>query len=258
MSHILLDDVTVDFPIYDGNQRSLRRTLLATGIGGTIIRRNSRHLAVRALEGITLDIRDGDRIGLIGHNGAGKSTLLKVLAGLYQPTRGRAVISGRVVPLLNLGVLLDPEMTGYENIDHAAILLEIPAARRRLLVEDVEEFTELGDFLGLPVKTYSQGMLLRLSFALMTAHEPEIMLADEVLGVGDSGFMARAAARMTEFHKRINIMVFASHAEGQIRSSCNKVLWLDHGRLHRFGPVEEVMNAYAAARETNQRALVDV
>lgn len=257
MSHILLQDVTVDFPVYDGNHRSLRRTLLTTGVGGAIVRNSNRHLAVRALEGITLDIRDGDRIGLIGHNGAGKSTLLKILAGLYQPTRGRATISGRVVPLLNLGALLDPEMTGYENIDHAAILLEIPAARRRLLVGDVEEFTELGDFLGLPVKTYSQGMLLRLSFALMTAHEPEIMLADEVLGVGDSGFMARAAARMTEFHKRINIMVLASHADGQIRSSCNKVLWLDHGRLHQFGPVEEVMNAYAAARETNQRVPVD-
>lgn len=247
MSHLILEDVSVDFPIYDGSQRSLRRALAKASIGGTIFRRDQRHVAVRALDGISMALHDGDRVGLIGHNGAGKSTLLRVLAGLFLPTGGRISIDGRVSPLLNLGSIIDHEMTGYENIEHAAVLLEIPARRRRTLAQEIEEFTDLGDFLALPVKTYSAGMQLRLSFALMTAQEPEILLVDEVLGVGDSGFLKKAAARMTEFHQQTSIMVLASHNDTQLYKLCNKAAWLEYGRVVRFGPIDEVLAAYKAS-----------
>ena len=246
MPHLILDNVTVDFPIYDGGHRSLRRTV-ALGVGGTILRRNNRHLVVRALTDVSLDCHEGDRIGLVGHNGAGKSTLLRVLAGLFQPTRGRVSIQGRLSPLFNPSALLDPEMTGDENIDHAAVLLEIPSRRRASLKEEVAEFTELGDFLRLPVKTYSAGMQLRLAFALMTEQEPEIVLFDEVLGVGDAQFMVKAAARLEAFRARTSIVVMASHNNGQVRSMCNKVAWLEHGQLRMFGPAEEVLAAYEAS-----------
>lgn len=253
MPRLALDDVTVEFPIYDGGHRSLRRALLTMSVGGAILRRDRRHLAVRALDEVSLDIRDGDRVGLVGHNGAGKSTLLRVLAGLYQPAKGHVTIEGRVAPLFNLGTLLDGEMTGYENIDRAAVLLEMPYRRRRELKDEVIAFTELGDFLALPVKTYSAGMQLRLSFALMTAQEPDILLADEVLGVGDASFMAKATARMESFRNRTSILVLASHSDAQIRQTCNKAAWLEHGRLVQFGPAAEVVAAYVSRREAAAR-----
>lgn len=255
MPRLTLDDVTIDFPIYDGGHRSLRRTLLAASVGGAIFRRDRTHLAVRALEGVSIDLRDGDRVGLVGHNGAGKSTLLRVLAGLYQPVRGRVHIDGRVAPMFSLGGLLDPEMSGYENIDRSAVLLEIPTHRRKSLKEEVIAFTELGDFLALPVKTYSAGMQLRLSFSLMTAQEPEILLADEVLGVGDPAFQAKATARLDAFRDQSAILVLASHSSQQITSICNKVAWLDHGRIHQFGPVKEVMDAYGAHLRAKAKAI---
>lgn len=247
MPHLALEGVCVDFPVYDGAQRSLRRALVQASIGGTIFKRDQRHMAVRALDGIDMDLRDGDRVGLVGHNGAGKSTLLRVLAGLYLPTLGRVSMSGRVVPLLSLGAVLDPEMTGYENIDQAAVLLEITPQRRQSLQQDIADFTDLGDFLGLPVKTYSAGMQLRLSFALITAQDPEILLVDEVLGVGDSSFLSKAAARMAQFRERTSIMVLATHNEDQLCRLCNKVAWLERGRVVQFGPIDEVLPAYNAS-----------
>lgn len=247
MSRLTLDDITVDFPIYDAGHRSFRRALLATGIGGLISRRGRHHLEVRALDGVSLDLRDGDRIGLIGHNGSGKSTLLKVLAGIREPTGGSVAITGRTSALLSLGSILDPEMTGYENVDYASTLLEIPAKRRRSLCDEVAAFTELGLFLDLPVKTYSAGMQLRLSFALATAQEPDIMLLDEVFGAGDEHFRGKAESRMSELGHRTDIVVLASHSAAEIRRMCNKAVWLEHGRIRVFGPVDAVLAAYAEA-----------
>jgi len=247
MPHIILDNASVEFPIYDAGHRSLRRTLVTMSVGGDIFQRDHRHLAVRALDGISLTIVEGDRIGLIGHNGAGKSTLLSVMAGLYFPTRGRASIEGRVAPLLNLGSMLDPEMTGYENIEHAAVLLQLPASRRRPLLDEVADFTELGGYLDLPVKSYSAGMQLRLAFTLMTSQHPDILLIDEVLGVGDNTFVAKAAKRMDDLRERTSIVVMASHNDAHLRRLCNKLIWLEHGRIRQFGPVAEVLEAYGAA-----------
>ena len=249
MARIILDNVTVDFPVYDGTHRSIRHALLQFGVGGTISQRGRGFMEVRALDGINLDLRDGDRIGLIGHNGAGKSTLLRILAGIREPTSGHALIEGSTAALFSLGSILDIEMTGYENIDRAAVLLSIPGKWRSGIIEDVEGFTELGKFLNLPVKTYSAGMQLRLSFALMTAQDPEILLLDEVFGAGDAKFRIKAEQRMHALEKRTRILVFAHHSMVEIGRMCNKVAWLEHGRVHLFGPTDEVVAAYSAARE---------
>jgi ABC-type polysaccharide/polyol phosphate transport system ATPase subunit len=250
MPHILLDNVTVDFPIYDGAQRSFRHALLNAGIGGMISRHGRRHLEVRALDGLCLELVKGDRLGLIGRNGAGKSTLLRVLAGLREPTAGRLEVTGKTAALLNIASILDPEMTGYENIARAFVLLAIPGRDHASLTQDVEDFTELGSFLELPVKVYSAGMQLRLSFALMTAQQPEILLLDETLSAGDTQFHSRADVRMAELRSRTDIVVLASHVEREIHRICNKVLWLEQGRCRAFGPVEDVLAAYAAQAGT--------
>lgn len=244
MPSISLADVSVDLPVYDGARRSFRHAVLSAGIGGMISRTPRRHIVIRALDGIMLNLREGDRLGLIGPNGAGKSTLLRVLAGICEPTGGTAVVEGRTSSLLDVGSILDPEMTGYENIDQARLFLGIPANRRADLYRDVEALTELGSFLDLPVRTYSAGMLVRLSFALLTAQEPEILLLDEALGVGDASFGQRAVRRVEQLGDRGHILVLASHSAADIRRMCNKVAWLDRGRLRRLGPVDEVLTAY--------------
>ncbi|MFD2233126.1 ABC transporter ATP-binding protein [Phaeospirillum tilakii] len=245
MARIQLDGVTVDFPVYDGAARSFRHSLARLAVGGAIARQRRGVVEVRALDGIDLRLEDGDRLGLIGGNGAGKTTLIRVLAGLREPTAGRAVIEGSTAALLSLGAILDGEMTGYENIDRARVLLGLPS--RAALVAEIADFTELGPFLDLPVKTYSAGMQLRLSFALMTAQHPEILLLDEVFSAGDSGFRIRAEQRMRELHARTAITVFANHGMSEILSHCTKALWLDHGRIRALGPAAEVVAAYEAA-----------
>ena len=247
MARIVLNNVSVDFPIYDGNDRSFRRALLELSVGGVISRRGRGHLEVRALDDISLGLVDGDRVGLIGHNGAGKSTLLRILAGIREPTAGRIVIEGSVGALLNMPSVLDPEMTGHENIDRACILLGIPDRRRDAVAEDVVTFCELGPFLDLPVRAYSAGMQLRLSFALMTAQQPEILLLDEAFSAGDAHFRVRAEDRMSELGRRTDIVIFASHDYGALRRMCNKAVWLEHGRIRALGPIEEVLTAYAQA-----------
>ena len=244
MPHIILRDVSVEFPVYDGTHRSLRRALVDLSVGGRILNRG-RRVTVQALDGLTLDIQDGDRVGLIGSNGAGKTTLLKVLAGLYQPTGGAIDSEGRIATLLGADCILDPEMTGYENIDHAGVLLGLSGGGGRL-ADEIADFSELGQYLHLPVKTYSAGMQLRLSFALATAQESDILLIDEVLSAGDARFMGKARHRLNALTERNSIIVFASHVDDQLRSMCNKVAWLQNGRLMQFGETEAVIAAYHA------------
>jgi lipopolysaccharide transport system ATP-binding protein len=251
MPSIILEKVSVDFPVYDGAQRSFRRKLMQLGIGGVISQRGRGHLNVRALDGIDLALKDGDRIGLIGHNGAGKSTLLRILAGIREPTSGSIVIDGKTAALLSLGSILDPEMTGYENIERASVLLEIPGKRRKDLVLEVEQFTGLGDYLNLPVKVYSAGMQLRLSYALMTAQEPDILLLDEIYSAGDAEFRAKSEERICELGKRTSILVFSSHAPNEIERICNKVVWLEHGRIRRIGAIADTLEEFQADRKMN-------
>lgn len=243
MPHIILDKISVDLPVYDATHRSFRRKLVSMGLGGAILSQG-RHAIVRALNGISLSLAPGDRMGLIGRNGAGKSTLLRVLAGICEPSTGHAEITGSVSTLLSLGSILDPEMTGFENIEHGALLLDLPPGRRRGLSDEIAEFTQLGDFLNMPVRTYSAGMQIRLSFALLTAQEPDILLLDEVMGAGDADFMDKAQKRIRDLQDRAKILVMASHADDALRQMCTTLIWLDHGRIVQIGPVEQVLAAY--------------
>ena len=245
MPAISLDQVTVDLPIYDAHHRSFRRAILSARIGGDILNHRRGYPVVRALDHVSLNLNEGDRLGLVGHNGAGKSTLLRVLGGLCEPTGGTARTNLEVCSLLTTSSILDPEMTGHENIEHAAIMLGL-GDKRAELSRDVADFTELGAYLDLPVRTYSSGMSMRLSFALLTAQNPDILLLDEVMGAGDLHFFTRATERLARLRERAGIIVVVSHDPNHIRKLCSTVAWLDHGRLRLIGPTDEVMNAYLA------------
>lgn len=244
MASIHLENVTVDIPVYTASARSLRRAALNVGVGG-LIRTDSRdHVTVRALDGVSLSFKDGARVGLIGHNGAGKSTLLRIMAGLREPTEGWVSLDGSISSLLSLTSLLDGEMTGHENIEHVGALTGIPPSRCGDLLQDVAEFSGLGGFLELPVRTYSAGMLLRLSFALMTAHEPEILLLDETIVVGDGDFLQRAEKRMARMQEKSRIVVLASHSMQYLTQMSNVLVWLEKGKVRDIGAPDKILAAY--------------
>lgn len=231
MARIVLDNVTVEYPIYNAGAMSLRHNLMAIGTGGRISREARRVVSVTALDGISLELKDGDRLGLVGHNGSGKSTLLRTMAGIYAPMRGRITIEGRVSTVFGLGAGMQPELSGYDNIVRMAMLLGMNRGEAEAIVPDVEAFSELGDFLKVPVNTYSDGMRTRLSFGVATAAQPEILLVDEVLGAGDSGFQAKARKRMSDFVEKASVLVLASHSQSLLSAFTTNVLRLEHGRI---------------------------
>jgi ABC-type polysaccharide/polyol phosphate transport system ATPase subunit len=245
VASITLTDVTVDFPIY-GSQKSFRSELLGRATGGLIRREGprQRRVSVRALDHISLHLEHGDRVGLIGHNGAGKSTLLRVLAGVYEPTSGTIAVDGRVSPLFNASPGMDLDDTGYENIVTCGLFLGMTREEIERKTPDIARFTELGDYLSLPCKTYSTGMLTRLGFALATAIDPEILILDEGLGAGDARFTEHAATRINALVERASIMVLASHANSLIQSMCNKAVLMEGGKIRAFAPVEEILEIY--------------
>jgi len=247
MSVMLLENLHVEFPIY-GAQRSLRKTFFMRATGGLIGPGTEKHrLVVKALDGVSLRLESGDRLALIGHNGAGKSTLLKVMAGVYEPTAGRVLASGKITSLFDVMPGLDWEDTGYENIITAGLLLGMEREEIEAKILDIEQFSELGEYLSLPVRTYSAGMMTRLGFAVATAVDPGILLIDEGIGAGDNRFADRAARRMREFIDRSKILVFASHNEDMIKAWCNKGALFAAGKLMQLGEVEDVLAAYQAA-----------
>jgi len=256
MASILLDKVTVDFPIY-GAVRSFRKDLLAKA--GGLIKRDERHhgrVSVRSLDTVSLKIEHGDHLGLVGHNGAGKSTLLRVLAGVYQPAVGRVVTEGQVSPLFNTSPGIVEDDTGYENIVTCGMFLGMSREEIDKKITDIAEFTELGDYLNLPVRTYSSGMALRLGFAIATAIDPEILLLDEGFGAGDARFADKANKRINALLQRSSIVVIASHADDLIRSMCNKAVLMDQGRIAQVGGVEEILHQYHELTQTRTGAAV--
>ena len=248
MTALILENVSVDFPIY-GSTRSLRRALFSRAIGGFIQRGDRKHydrVVVKALINMSLELKDGDRLALVGHNGSGKSTLLKVMAGIYEPTSGRVSVSGHITPLFDTLPGIDGEDTGYVNLITASMLLGMSRAQIEAKIPDIEEFSELGEFLDLPVKTYSSGMRTRLGFSLATAIDPGILLLDEGIGAGDARFLDRAKKRMYGLVDRSPIMVLASHSAEMLRSMCNKAALLNAGQLVAVGPVDEILDQYKA------------
>lgn len=239
-------NVTVDIPIFDSN-RSLRQSLYKTcagRLGGKIQQSSRKHVYVRALQNINFRLEEGDRLGLIGHNGAGKSTLLNVLGGIYQPHAGSVHIQGIVTPLFNPNLGMESDDTGYENIYTIGMFYGLTKEAIAEKCDEIIEFSELGDFIHSPIRTYSSGMLLRLSFAIVTSINPEILLLDEGIGAGDAGFANKAAARLSAFYQKIKILVLASHSDVLIKQMCNKALLLEHGTILKFGEVNEVMDYY--------------
>ena len=245
MASIELDQVTIEFPIYNARGRSLTGELFRRTVGGLIQSdKSSSYVSVVALRDISLTLTDGDRLGLIGHNGAGKTTLLRVLAGVYEPLSGRAQINGTVASLTDITMGMDFERTGYENIMMRGVFLGLEPKEMRRMIPEIEAFTELGEFLTLPLRTYSSGMLLRLAFAVTTAVIPEVLIMDELIGAGDAAFVVKATARLNEMISNSHILVIASHDVETIRRLCNKAALLQTGRIVRVGPVEEVISAY--------------
>jgi len=247
MTSIEFNNVCVDFPIYNANGRSLKKRLIQVATGGQLGADQHGRVIVRALENITFTLNDGDRVGLLGHNGAGKSTLLRLLSGVYAPSSGTAHISGEIGSLIDISLGIDPEATGRENIYLRGGLLGMTRAEVSEKIDEIIEFSELGDFVDMPLRTYSTGMHLRLAFAVSTTVRPEILLMDEWLSVGDEGFKHKAEIRMTDLVKSTNILVIASHSRELVMHTCNRVLWLEHGKIRMDGDPHSVTTAYFGA-----------
>ena len=233
----------VEFPIFDAKSRSLKKTFLGKA-GGTIGRNTSNVLVIEALRDITLSLDTGDRVGLVGHNGAGKSTLLRLLSGIYEPTRGKAIVKGRVAPVFDLGVGMDPEISGYENIIIRGLFLGETRKKMLSKVDEIAEFTELGEYLSMPLRTYSTGMRVRLAMGVVTSIDPEILLLDEGIGAVDAEFLKKAQARLQSLVERSGILVFASHSAEFLARLCKTAIWIDHGVIKMMGGIEDVVRAY--------------
>jgi ABC-2 type transport system ATP-binding protein/lipopolysaccharide transport system ATP-binding protein len=246
MASISLRNVSVDIPVFAVGNTSLKTALLRRAVGGKFAHAGS-NLIINALNDVSIEARDGDRIGLIGHNGAGKTTLLRVLAGVYPPTSGKAETIGRVSPMFDISLGMSPDATGIENIKVCGALWGLSQAEIAAGIDDVIEFTELDEYLNIPVRTYSAGMLLRLSFAIATLRQPDILLLDEIIGVGDASFLAKAKARLEKIVSKAEILFVSSHSDIIIRDLCDKAIWLDKGSVAAFGEVNEVLAAYIAS-----------
>jgi lipopolysaccharide transport system ATP-binding protein len=231
MSSIVLDRAGLELPIYGTINRSLKGRVMASATGGRIAAA-SRHVSVvQALKDVTLDFRPGDRVGLMGHNGSGKTSLLRMMAGIYEPTAGRIEVKGRISSFINLGLGMDLEATGRENILLCGLMFGLDYDEIRRLTPSIEEFSGLGDFLDMPVRTYSSGMTMRLVFSIVTSVPAEILLMDEWLSVGDAEFIVMAEKRLRELIDAAHILVLASHSEPVIRGLCNVIVRLEHGEV---------------------------
>lgn len=238
--------------MYQGSSRSLKKALLANSTKGNLMQDALHRINILALRDINLKIKDGDRLAIIGPNGAGKSTLLKVLSGIFLPTRGHLHALGKVTALLTSSVGLNPEATGRENIILRGMFMGIHPREMEANFEEIAEFTELGPYLDMPVRTYSSGMIVRLSFAASTAIVPDILLMDEWLGAGDASFLNKAQKRLEHFVGRSSILVLASHSIPLLQEWCNRAILLDRGGLVATGSVTEVAEAYHALVLKNQ------
>ena len=237
-------DASVHFPIFNASTRSFRKRVIQVATGGIVAPDHTGHMVVQALTNINFAIRADERVALLGHNGAGKTTLLGALSRIYAPTSGSVRIDGSIASLINITLGTDPESTGMENIFLRAAILGLGKDFVQKNLEEIIEFSELGDFIDLPVRTYSSGMQMRLAFAVSTMLRPEILIMDEWLSVGDKNFQSKAAARLDAMLKETKILVLATHSRELALRHCNRAIWLEHGRIKMDGPAPEVAKAY--------------
>lgn len=243
MSGIHVEDLSIKFRIYHDRSPSLKESF------ANIFKRNgqSAYSEFWAVKNLSFDIKAGDRVGIVGHNGAGKSTLLKALCRVYESSEGIVSVDGRIAPLLEIGAGFHPEFTGRENIYLNGSILGYSRQQLKKIEPEVIAFAELQEFIDTPVKYYSTGMYMRLAFTLATAMHPDILVLDEIFAGGDAAFMAKAQSRMHDLIDKANIMIMVSHDHLLVKSLCNRVLWLDHGRLIADGSPDEVIEQYLAS-----------
>jgi ABC-type polysaccharide/polyol phosphate transport system ATPase subunit len=251
MAYISLNNADVVFAVYNSKTRSVRNQLISA-IGGKI--NSIDHTTyIRALNKITVEVKEGERIGLIGHNGAGKTTLLKVLAGIYEPTGGTIQLEGHISSLTDITMGMDPELSGYDNIIMRCIFMGLSFKEAKNKVNEIIDFSELHEYIDLPTRTYSTGMYLRLAFSISTAITPDILIMDEMIGAGDAAFIHKARTRISDLIKRTKIMVLSSHDLQIMKDTCNRGIWMEKGQIRMDGNMTEVIEAYKEF--TNNKAL---
>jgi lipopolysaccharide transport system ATP-binding protein len=231
MSKIIAENMSIEFPIYGTNSRSFKNAALQAVTGGVISKSVSDKVVIKALEGISFNWKSGDRIGLVGHNGCGKTTLLRALTGAYEPTSGTLKIEGTVSSMLSISLGMEGDATGIENIYLRGTLLGINKSELKHFADEVTEFSELGDYIHMPMRTYSSGMMMRIAFGISTAVSADIVLMDEWLSVGDAEFAEKAELRLQKLVSNAKILVIASHNSGLIDKMCNRVIHLEHGKV---------------------------
>ena len=231
-------------PIFNASARSLTNKIVSAATGGALTAQKGGHLSVEALKDIDLRIEAGDRVGIIGHNGSGKSTLLRLLSGIYEPSSGTIERSGSIASLVDISLGINGENTGRENILLRAKLMGLSNREIEAKINEIIDFSELGSYIDLPVRVYSSGMLLRLAFSVSTSITADILIMDEWLSVGDDSFSERASARMSGLVDQADILIIASHNRDLIQETCNKVIWLRHGRVKAIGSPEDIVPRY--------------
>ncbi|PCI77666.1 sugar ABC transporter ATP-binding protein [Candidatus Aerophobetes bacterium] len=242
---ITLTGVSLELPVYGLSSRVLKKELVRFVTGGMFAKsKNSKTVSVRALNRVDLSISSGMRVGIIGHNGSGKSTLLKVISGIYHPTGGSIEVVGKVSSVLDLMCGIDPEISGRDNAISRGMLFGHSKKEMAQYMEELTEMTGLGDFMEMPVKTYSAGMMVRLAFAVSVMFKPEIFVIDEVFGAGDKDFAEKSRTKILSLIKQSKIFILASHNEELLKDHCTHLLWLDKGNIRFFGPCQEGLDFY--------------
>lgn len=244
MARITFSDVSIEFPIFNATGRSLTSSILKVATGGKLDSDPNGRVLVRALTDISFSLREGDKVALLGHNGAGKSTMLRALGRVYAPSKGTAEIVGEIGSLIDISLGINAEATGRENVFIRGQLLGLSKKEIAAKYEEIVAFAELGDFMEMPVRTYSSGMHLRLAFAVSTIVRPEILLMDEWLSVGDADFQQKAEARLRDLVSGTKILAIATHSRELVEAVCNRAIWLEHGQIRMDGPSSEVVPAY--------------
>ncbi|QNT78981.1 ABC transporter ATP-binding protein [Entomobacter blattae] len=251
MAFIHIKNLDIFFPIYHGDSQTLKKQTANTlfKLSGKIVRDEHDHYTVRALHNITFSITSGERIGLVGSNGAGKTTLLRAMGGIFEPVRGCIEIDGSVSTLLDTNLGMNHELTGRENIQLRCLYNGYEQTKTKEIEQNVEEFSELGPFIDMPIKAYSSGMTLRLAFGLATAINPTILLMDEWFMAGDASFMEKARLRINTMVEKADIVVISTHQPDIIRRWCSRVIWLENGEVKMDAPPDTVLNVYLPSVE---------
>ncbi len=231
VTSVIAKNLVVEFPMYWGRSRSLKNTFIRAATGGLLARDAADRVVIQALNDISFEFREGDRVGIVGHNGSGKSTLLRTIAGAYEPVSGTMDVTGKLATMLSITLGMDTESTGYENIFLRAIIMGLTRKEIEPLVDEICEFAELGDYIHMPMRAYSSGMSMRLAFAISTSVPADIILMDEWMSVGDAEFSRKSQSRLQVMVDQARILILASHDEQLIRQNCNKIMHLDHGKL---------------------------